>query len=319
MIRISEFLTELRRQGFAEPTVRSYEYSLRRLESYLEEQGIGDVRRVTGADISSFLAPFRFGRRWSRYCSDLAVHIGRYFDYLTRSGIRFTSPAEKPRSGAPVEGRFPVFRHSQMTIVLNSITGDDPISVRGRAMLELAYSAALRPRELRDLELPDIDRLAGVLFVRRSKEEKNRAVPVGQAALAFLDEYISHVRIRYQRTAVQQHVFISHRTGAGLTTKGVWWAIQEALRRSRQASMTPYSLRVSAATALLEGGMEIGYISRLLGHARIETTLHYLRVSESQLSQKLSRSHPRNGWSDREEFEQKGGRHEIPETVAGIH
>lgn len=91
-------------------------------------------------------------------------------------------------------------------------------------------------------------------------------------------------------------MFISHTTGDPLTTKGVWWAIQEALRRSGQGKMTPYSLRVSAATALLEGGMEISYISRLLGHVRIETTLRYLRVSEAQLTEKLTHHHPRNSW-----------------------
>lgn len=298
MLMIEEFLKDLRRQRLAELTVRSYRYDLQRFSRYLEEKGIHDVHRATADDIKAFLEPYRVGRRQTRYGAGLAVHVGRYFRFLQRNGLVFMSPMAPHGKGSPIEGRFPVLSHKEMTVILDSLRNDDPITARGSAMLELAYSAALRPRALRDLELPDIDRSTGILFIRQSKGHKNRGVPVGDRAVQVVDEYIGQIRPCYSLSPEQQHVFVSHSTGRPLTTKGTWWAIQETLRRSGHRRMTPYTLRVSAATALLEGGMGIGHISRILGHARIETTLRYLRVDDAELQDRIAETHPRNSWND---------------------
>ena len=89
-------------------------------------------------------------------------------------------------------------------------------------------------------------------------------------------------------------MFLSHRTGKALGVKGVWWALREAFRRRGLPAIKPYSLRVSAATDLLAGGMSLFAISRLLGHAKLQTTQSYLRVETVELARELSRKHPRN-------------------------
>ena len=69
--------------------------------------------------------------------------------------------------------------------------------------------------------------------------------------------------------------------------------IQKTLRLSGFRSIKTYSLRSTAATALLLNGMSIAYISKLLGHSDIRTTQIYLHIKTIQLQKELSTKHPR--------------------------
>ena len=68
--------------------------------------------------------------------------------------------------------------------------------------MEVAYSSALRPREVYCLELGDVDATAGQLFIRQSKGRKDRIVPVGATALRWLDRYSAEVRSRTRTVGV---------------------------------------------------------------------------------------------------------------------
>ena len=160
-------------------------------------------------------------------------------------------------------------------------------------MLELAYSSALRPRELYSLKLADIDFVKGLLFLEQSKGRKDRVLPMGRQALSWVRRYIEEVRPRYLKGQVHDFVFVSHKTGEPLTVYGIRWAIQESLRRAGLPPIKPYSLRGSAATHLLLAGMGALHISKLLGHQSIRTTLYYLRIPLLELSKELSLKHPR--------------------------
>jgi len=200
---------------------------------------------------------------------------------------------------------YPVFHHAALAAVLDAIGTDDPIGVRRRAMLELAYSSALRPGEIYSLKLRDTDHRRGVLFIDQSKGRKDRLVPVGQRALAWVSRYVTEVRPRYARDD-NEYVFVSHKNGRKLTMKGLRWAVQEALRRAGCSPIKPGSLRGSAATAVLEAGMDVSDIQRLLGHLDICTTVIYLRVGERALQSRLTESYPRLKWRTEPRRRQKG-------------
>ena len=165
------------------------------------------------------------------------------------------------------------------------------MGLRARAILELGYSAALRPREIRALKLGDIDRARGVLFIEQSKNLKDRIVPVGDAALGWVDRYIAEVREHTCSTA--DHVFTRHTDGGPLSDRGLTWAVSEACRQAGVETIRLYSMRRSAATNLLAAGMGVVHISRLLGHASITTTQIYLHTRERDLARVVEASHPR--------------------------
>jgi len=165
--------------------------------------------------------------------------------------------------------------------------------VKGKAIIELAYSSALRPRELYNLKITDIDFKKGLIFIEQSKNQKDRIVPVGKTALYWIEKYLREVRPRYIKSKKHGYVFISHKTGKQLTRYGIRSAIRETLRKSGFKPIKPYSLRSTAATTLLVNGMSIAYISALLGHTDIKTTQTYLRVKTKELQHELAHKHPR--------------------------
>jgi len=165
--------------------------------------------------------------------------------------------------------------------------------VKGKAILELAYSSALRPCELYNLKITDINFKRGLIFIRQSKNQKDRIVPVGKTALYWVEKYLREIRPRYIKSKKHGYVFINHKTGEQLTRYGIRYAIRETLRKSGFQPIKPYSLRSTAATALLLNGMSIAYISALLGHTDIKTTQTYLRIKTRDLQHELAHKHPR--------------------------
>lgn len=89
------------------------------------------------------------------------------------------------------------------------------------------------------------------------------------------------------------YIFVSHKSGQPLSDRGLVWAIEEACRQAGIETMPIYTMRASAATNLLESGMGIVHISKLLGHAQIKTTQIYLRTRERALNKIVASNHPR--------------------------
>ena len=183
--------------------------------------------------------------------------------------------------------------------MLSGIRTDHPICLKAKAMLELAYSSALRPRELYNLKITDIDFKKGLLFIEQSKGEKDRIVPVGKHALFWTAKYLSEVRPKYMKENRHEFVFVSHKTGEQLTVWGIRWAIRRTLEKNGFTPIKPYALRHTAATALLHNGMGVGYISNLLGHVEIRSTQTYLKVNARELEREIRHKHPRAAFEKR--------------------
>ena len=226
------------------------------------------------------------------YCNQ-TTRIIKYFRYLEEEDIIFLSPLRDYSIPRPQTNNYPVIGKAEMKRILRLTNTIDPLCIKGKAVIELAYSSALRPREVYDLKIPDIDFKQGILFIEQSKNRKDRVVPVGRNALSWIKKYLQEVRPRYIKDKSHSYLFINHKTGERLTVYGVRWAIQETLRRSRIKPIKPYSLRVTSATHLLLNGMNIVYISKFLGHSSIKTTRGYLHVDLKHLKQEINAKHPR--------------------------
>ena len=92
--------------------------------------------------------------------------------------------------------------------------------------MELAYSSALRPREIYNLKITDIDFKKGLIFIKQSKNQKDRIVPVGKTALFWVKKYMHEVRPKYIKKKNHNFIFINHKKGEMLTVWGIRWAIQ---------------------------------------------------------------------------------------------
>lgn len=187
----------------------------------------------------------------------------------------------------------------QVLMVLNLPETDEAQGLRDRAYLELAYGSALRRSELAHLELSDLDLAEGLVFLRDTKNGRERKVPLTRWSVHFLRRYLSEARPQLSSPLSSNTLWLS-RSGRKLHP----CRVRERLRKVYRASevlgipFTPHQLRHSAATHLLQGGASVRDVQEFLGHVEPKNTAIYTQITPIYLQEIHERHHPRNlpGW-----------------------
>jgi len=153
-----------------------------------------------------------------------------------------------------------------------------PTLLKHRIVLTLIYSAGLRSQEAINLKLSDIDFERKTIHIRQSKYKKDRIVPLSKYMAKGLKKYLS---------AEHPHIWLFNgkEPDGRYSVKGLSWIMRENLKKTNiKKEVSLHSLRHSYATHLLEDGVNILLIKKLLGHARIETTMIYLHVAQCPIA-----------------------------------
>ena len=173
-------------------------------------------------------------------------------------------------------------RHKDLPVILNQSEVkaliQAPRYLKHKVMIATLYGCGLRSYELCNLQLSDIDFERQTMFVKKQKGKTDRYVPLGNTLAYALKKYIKAYR-------PSTHLFYSQSRKAsqqlGITTTGVNWAVKEAKSKLKtKKKITAHTLRHTYATHLLEQGVDLIRIQKLLGHAYIETTMVYLHVAQ---------------------------------------
>ena len=172
-----------------------------------------------------------------------------------------------------------------------------PLGLRDRAVLEVFFSCALRRSELISLWLRDVDFDRGTVFVRQGKGAKDRYVPMGERALFWVRLYVGVVRPGFVNSEFPDRLFLSS-AGTPLCPDWLCRKVRQYLARPGiEKRGSCHLLRHTTATLMLEGGADIRYVAEMLGHARLETTQRYTRVSIDRLRAVHAPSHPAAGFN----------------------
>ncbi|HEU5219695.1 MAG TPA: site-specific integrase [Gemmatimonadales bacterium] len=149
---------------------------------------------------------------------------------------------------------------------------------RDRTILEVKYSCGLRLRELLGLKVADIDGARMALHIRRGKGQKERFVPLSARVLEVLRAYWRE----YRPTT---YLFPGLKPGTPLYDGTVQRLCKRTARRAGLTKRVhPHTLRHSFATHLLEAGVDLLSVQKLLGHSHFQTTAMYLHISERRLA-----------------------------------
>ena len=189
--------------------------------------------------------------------------------------------------------------------LLEARTDDTQVGIRDRALLELLYASGLRISEAVGLDRDELSLEEGLVRVV-GKGDKERQVPVGEIAVAWLQRYVvevrppwldiwtsSRIRADTRTRARGGPVFLSVR-GDRLDRRRAWEMLRSAARSAGlDAGVSPHTLRHSFATHLLEGGADLRVVQELLGHASISTTQLYTHLTGERIKDIYARAHPR--------------------------
>jgi integrase/recombinase XerD len=181
----------------------------------------------------------------------------------------------------------------QIEALLDAPDSNTTLGLRDRAMLETLYATGLRVSELVGLRLGQVSFDMGVVRVT-GKGGKERLVPMGEEALAWLKRYLAAARTELAGSAKTDALFVTARHGP-LTRQAFWQLVKRyAVKAGIGAStLSPHTLRHAFATHLLNHGADLRVVQLLLGHADITTTTIYTHVARERLKQLHARHHPR--------------------------
>lgn len=158
--------------------------------------------------------------------------------------------------------------------------------------VELLYCTGIRVSELAGILVDDIDLAGGSILIRGKGSRQRKVFIIDDKLGELLDIYFS---IRLQRGATSQNFLINSR-GAPASTQYIRYSLKKTRKNAEiKKHITPHMLRHSAATHLLESGVDIRFVQRLLGHQSISTTQLYTHVTDTSLKDVLLKLHPRKG------------------------
>jgi len=283
--------------GLAKNTLEAYRRDLRLFSEWLEKPGRATLLAATEADISGYFA-WRFSQRQrgqgikSSTQARLHSSIRRFYQFLLRSGRIGSDPTLKLEAPKKPQ-RFPkTLSEADVEALLAQPDVGMPLGLRDRAMIEVLYASGLRVSELVRLKLAEVSVDMGVVRIF-GKGSKERLVPLGEEALAWLARYQSEARPQLLKGKPSDYMFVTGR-GAPMTRQAFWHLIK---RRAGQAipgkALSPHTLRHAFATHLLNHGADLRVVQLLLGHADISTTQIYTHVARERLKALHAKHHPR--------------------------
>ena len=167
----------------------------------------------------------------------------------------------------------------------------DKYSYRNKAMLELMYATGLRVSELVNLKVNDID-FDSCLLKTMGKGSKERIVPIGDYALAYVIKYVKEYRHELLKKSNTEYLFLNN-LGKKLSRQSFYNIVEEmAIHKGIKTEISPHTLRHSFATHLLDRGADIVSIQEMLGHSSLSTTQIYTHISNQKLKDEYLKCHP---------------------------
>jgi integrase/recombinase XerD len=219
--------------------------------------------------------------------------VRRWFRWLVRNNHILHNPAsdlDLPR----MEKRLPktILSADEVEHVMVVPDIKTPVGLRDRAILETFYSSGVRRMELIRLKLYDVDRERATLLIRQGKGKKDRMIPIGERALAWVEKYLREARPQLAIEPDDATLFLTQ-YGEPFHPDALSYLARDYIAAANLGkSGSCHTFRHTMATLMFEGGADIRYIQQMLGHAELSTTEIYTHVAIRKLQQIHAATHP---------------------------
>jgi integrase/recombinase XerD len=292
-------LADLRVKNYSEYTVKNRKAHIGFFIQWCHDRGITEPTEVTRPILEHYQRHLFHYRQKNgnplTFRSQLArlVPLRVWFKWMARQRHILHNPAselELPR----LEHRLPktVLTVAEIEQVLAQPNVNDPLGLRDRALMETLYSTGMRRLELANLKLYDLDTERGTVMIRQGKGKKDRVIPIGDRAAAWIEKYIRESRPQLAVEPDDHTVFLSN-AGEPFCLDHLSDLVRthvDAANIGKRGAC--HMFRHCMATLMLENGADIRYIQQMLGHADLKTTQIYTQVSIRQLKRIHAATHP---------------------------
>jgi site-specific recombinase XerD len=208
-------------------------------------------------------------------------------DYLAAEGLWLANPLRwmKGPKVTPYSRLPKRIDRSQMEAMWQQVT-----------VLALLYGTGLRRGELERLEIEALDREQGILRIDGRKTGCERCVPLPEMVLRCLEVYLPARQNQLDKVGVLgERALLVTRNGSRLSGQGISNGIHAISRRAGGSLHSLHQFRHTCASDLLEAGVHLADVQKILGHALIATTVRYVHIADPQRREAIG-MHPLNGW-----------------------
>jgi integrase/recombinase XerD len=293
------YLDALRARQYSDGTLATRATGLRAFAEWCEARGIVRPDEVTRPVVEQYQRWLFHHRRESGRPWSVTTQLGRlsavrgFFGWLAKTNrIAFNPASDLDLPRRPQRLPRDELTAEEAERVLAQPDTRTALGLRDRAILEMLYTTGARRGELVGLDLGDLDAGRGLAMIREGKGRKDRMVPVGDRALAWVAKYLREARPSLTSESTRGPLFVTE-TGERLSTSWLTDLVRTYVERSGVAKVGACHLfRHTCATLMLEGGADIRFIQQLLGHAELSTTEIYTRVSIVKLKEIHRATHP---------------------------
>ncbi len=289
---IDAYLDHLRvERRLARLTIESYSRDLAALARFADGAGSA-VEKLSRQDLEAFVRGLMASGLSPRSTARAVACVRGLYRFLVLDRRLESSPADDLRAPRawPALPRFLSVDEVDRLIATPDVS--TARGLRDRAMVELLYATGLRVSELVGLRAADLNLEAGYLTCT-GKGDKQRLVPMGDQAIAWVRRYLHDARPALLRRRTSPRLFVNAR-GGGLSRVGFWKLLRAlGVKAGLPRGLSPHVLRHSFATHLLDRGADLRAIQMMLGHADLSTTQIYTHVLDARMRAVYEKFHPR--------------------------
>lgn len=274
-------------------TISYYRSDIERFVAFAQEQGEGDVLlcNVTQMLIRSYLSAMHRQKYSHATMNRSLAALRAFFRFLCKRNIIADNPCVTMHS----------LKNQQTISVLTEAEIDDLLSLpdqsdlgrRDLAVLELLYATGIRARELAGLLIADLDCFTGCAVISDS-EGRKRVVPIGDSAIAALEQYVRHSRPRlYEKYtgAPHEYAFVNSK-GSPLTDRSIRRILTNYIKMlALEQSVNPTTIRQTFAVHMLNNGADVCSVQEILGQMNLSQILP--SISKERVRSVYKSAHPR--------------------------
>lgn len=291
---LSEYLLEIQIKNYTPKTIRGYKGNCSRFIEFVSgEFGIVEHYEVMPQHAKAYIKLLQMKGRSPVYINTILKNIRSMFQYATDEGYLPRNPFEKVKWLKEEKTVLVVPTDKEVAKMLNAFRGAKLLDIRDATIIAMLVDTGIRCAELINLTQADI--IGGSILIN-GKGRKQRFVPLSPLMQKQLLKYTRVKELHYKDVpAKSDKLFLSSR-GKTLTTE----AVERVVRRAgyiagvnEKVRMSPHTLRHYFAIKMLDNGIDIYSLARLLGHNNIRTTQRYLTATtDKQILQRTSNSMP---------------------------
>jgi integrase/recombinase XerD len=284
--------------GYADHTGATRDRAIARFIAWCDERGLTKPQEITRAVLERYqrhlwLYRKRGGQPLSLTTQEALLNpLRAWCKWLARENYILYNPASElvlPRS--PRQLPRALLSVTDVEHVLNQPDVTELTGLRDRAMLETLYSTGMRRLELIHLGVFDADLNRGTVMIRQGKGRKDRLIPIGARACAWVQKYLDEARPQLVTRSDERALFVTD-YGEPFQRNRLSDLVKKYMRHAGIPHGSCHALRHACATHMLENGADIRFIQALLGHSELSTTQIYTQVAIGKLKEIHAATHP---------------------------